>query len=60
MVITDALEGVIDSRLVFHYDLNDDVLFLRQADRREGRRSASRRTTGLSCTAIPRPMSLSR
>jgi hypothetical protein len=35
MVITDALEGIIDSRLLFHYDIGNDVLYLRRADHRD-------------------------
>ncbi len=31
MVITDTVAGVIDGWLCFHYDLRDDVLYLRSA-----------------------------
>jgi len=31
MVITDTVAGVIDRWLCFHYDLRDDVLYLRSA-----------------------------
>ncbi len=33
-VKTDTIEGVINDRVWFHYDLNADVLYLRQADAR--------------------------
>ena len=35
MVTTDAIEGTIESALWFHYDLADDVLYLRLASQRE-------------------------
>ena len=35
MVITDTLEGLIDARLSFHYDMGNDVLYLRRADHRD-------------------------
>lgn len=35
MVVTDTLEGLIDGRLFFHYDMGNDVLYLRRADHRE-------------------------
>lgn len=35
MVATDTIEGTIDSSLWFHYDLTNDVLYLRLADRRD-------------------------
>ncbi len=33
-VKTDTIEGVINERVWFHYDLVSDVLYLRQADAR--------------------------
>lgn len=30
MVVTDTLAGVIDARLTFHYDMGNDVLYLRK------------------------------
>lgn len=33
-VIADTVEGVVDEAIWFHYDLRDDVLYLRLADRR--------------------------
>jgi hypothetical protein len=30
MVVTDTLAGVIDSRLTFHLDMGNDVLYLRK------------------------------
>ena len=35
MVVTDALEGVINKTLWFHYDIGNDVLYLRRNDRRD-------------------------
>ena len=35
MVITDTLEGLIDARLSFHYDMGNDILYLRRADHRD-------------------------
>lgn len=35
MVTTDTLEGTIDDTLWFHYDVLDDVLYLRKATERE-------------------------
>ena len=35
MVVTDTLGGLIDSRLHFHYDVGNDVLYLRRVDRRD-------------------------
>jgi len=35
MVIADTLEGLIDSRIFFHYDMGNDVLYLRLADSRD-------------------------
>lgn len=35
MVITDSLEGLIDTKLFFHYDMGNDVLYLRLADHRD-------------------------
>ena len=35
MVITDTIEGVVDGTVWFHYDLTNDVLYLRLASRRE-------------------------
>lgn len=35
MVVTDTLEGVVHGALWFHFDLTNDVLYLRVADRRE-------------------------
>ncbi|MEX2387920.1 MAG: DUF2283 domain-containing protein [Phycisphaeraceae bacterium] len=34
-VRTDALEGVVDDRVWFHYDLTADVLYLRLASERD-------------------------
>ena len=35
MVITDAVEGVVDEMLWFHYDLANDVLYVKLASHRE-------------------------
>ena len=35
MVITDTIEGVVDGSMWFHYDLANDVLYMRLASRRE-------------------------
>jgi hypothetical protein len=35
MVITDTIEGMIDGNIWFHYDISDDVLYLRLADRHD-------------------------
>lgn len=35
MVVTDALDGIINSQLHFHYDVGNDVLYLRRIDRKE-------------------------
>jgi len=35
MVKTDTLEGTIDEVLWYHYDLANDVLYLRMADKRD-------------------------
>ena len=35
MVITDTIEGVVDGSTWFHYDLANDVLYVRLASRRE-------------------------
>ena len=35
MVITDAIEGVVDGAFWFHYDLSNDVLYLRLASQRD-------------------------
>lgn len=35
MVVTDTIEGVVDGMLWFHYDLTDDVLYVRLAARRD-------------------------
>lgn len=35
MVITDTVEGVINGTLWFHYDLSNDVLYLRLCGKRE-------------------------
>lgn len=43
MVVADALEGLIDSHLQFHYDFGNDVLYVRRADRKE-RESLSEET----------------
>lgn len=34
-VVTDTLEGVIDQKLWYHYDLTGDVLYLRLAEDRD-------------------------
>jgi len=34
-VITDAIEGIVNDRAWFHYDLTNDVLYLRLADERD-------------------------
>ena len=34
-IVTDTLEGVIDERLWYHYDLVNDVLYLRLAAQRD-------------------------
>lgn len=34
-IVTDVIEGVIDSTLWYHYDLAGDVLYLRFADARD-------------------------
>ena len=34
-IVTDTLEGVIDEQLWFHYDLANDVLYLRLAAHRD-------------------------
>ena len=35
MVVTDTLEGVVDEALWFHYDIGNDVLYVRQASHRD-------------------------
>ncbi|MFH0980812.1 MAG: hypothetical protein V2A79_04665 [Planctomycetota bacterium] len=35
MVVTDTLEGTINDVLWYHYDITNDVLYLRQATERE-------------------------
>jgi hypothetical protein len=35
MVVTDTLEGVVDGALWFHYDLTNDVLYVREASHRD-------------------------
>ena len=35
MVVTDTIEGVIDHALWFHYDIAQDVLYLRLASQRD-------------------------
>ena len=35
MVVTDVIEGVVDETLWFHYDITNDVLYLRLASHRE-------------------------
>lgn len=35
MVVTDTIEGTIDEALWFHYDVTNDVLYLRLATARE-------------------------
>ncbi len=35
MVVTDTIEGTIDGALWFHYDVANDVLYLRLASARE-------------------------
>jgi len=35
MVITDSVEGVVDGTVWFHYDLTNDVLYVRLALHRE-------------------------
>ena len=47
MVITDTIEGVVDETLWFHFDLTDDVLYLRVADRREEPTFAEETADGL-------------
>jgi hypothetical protein len=32
MVVTDTIAGVIDARLSFHYDMVNDVLYLRKSE----------------------------
>jgi hypothetical protein len=32
MVVIDTLAGVIDARLTFHYDIGNDVLYLRKSE----------------------------
>lgn len=36
MVAAETLEGVVDSRVSFHYDMAADVLYLRRLDRPKG------------------------
>jgi hypothetical protein len=36
MVVTDTIEGVVDGSFWFHYDLANDVLYVRLASWREG------------------------
>ena len=35
MVITETIEGIVDSRLWFHYDMANDVLYVRLASHRD-------------------------
>ncbi len=35
MVATDAIEGIVDAALWFHYDIKNDVLYLRLVSARE-------------------------
>jgi hypothetical protein len=35
MVSVDTLEGIIDNILWFHYDVGNDVLYLRQSEHRQ-------------------------
>ena len=47
MVIADALEGVVDDTLWFHYDMANDVLYLRLATHRETETVAEETSEGL-------------
>ncbi|MBN2563726.1 MAG: DUF2283 domain-containing protein [Phycisphaerae bacterium] len=35
MVVTDTLEGTVDTALWYHYDMTNDVLYLRLASERQ-------------------------
>jgi hypothetical protein len=35
MVVTDTIEGVVDGALWFHYDIGNDVLYVRAASLRD-------------------------
>jgi len=45
-VITDAIEGVIEGRVWFHYDLASDVLYLRLPDARQAPAVGEERADG--------------
>ncbi len=47
MVVTDTIEGTIDDALWFHYDVANDVLYLRLASAREAPTVAEETHEGL-------------
>lgn len=46
-ILTDTLEGAIGSSLWFHYDLSNDVLYLRLADERQTKSHAEETPEGV-------------
>ena len=46
MVATDSIEGTIDQLLWFHYDIENDVLYLRKTDSRETATYADEQSDG--------------
>jgi hypothetical protein len=47
MVVTDTLEGVVDGSLWFHYDLANDVLYVRAASHRDAACTGEETTDGM-------------
>jgi hypothetical protein len=47
MVVTDALEGVVDGVLWFHYDISNDVLYLRMVAHRDAETVSEETRDGL-------------
>ena len=54
MVVTDTLEGVVDGALWFHYDLTNDVLYVREASQRDASCVGEETSDGLILLRDPR------
>jgi hypothetical protein len=46
-IVTDTLEGVINGAIWYHFDIADDVLYLRRADQRDAATVAEETPEGL-------------
>jgi len=61
MVSADVLEGTVDQALWFHYDLANDVLYLRLASQRNAQTVAEETPDGLlllKCADTDKPVGL--